>query len=157
IHSRNDWMVEGKYGLFTHYSTLTYPFRGDQMAYKNWEWGVNLFDVPAYADAVEQTGAKWVVFTLAHGGVFWPAPSRTIDRLLPNRTTKRDLVMEIADELDKRGVRLGLYFNWSPGDLPWREACGMNEESNRRLSDNYAALFEETSRRYGRKVWGFPY
>jgi len=157
LHSTHGWMVEGKYGLFTHYSTLTYPFHGDQMAYKNWEWGVNLFDVQAYADAVAETGAKWVVFTLAHGNVYWPGPSRTLDRLLPGRTCKRDLLMELANVLEKRGVRFSLYFNWSPGDLPWREACGMNDETGERLGDSFASLFEETSRRYGRKVWGFVY
>ena len=157
MHVKHGWMVEGKYGLFTHYSTWSYPFQGNQVAAKNWEWGIDLFDVGAYADAVEQTGAKWVVFTLAHGGVYWPAPSRTLDRLLPGRTTKRDLLMELADALERRGIRLTLYFNWSPNDLSWREASGMNDESNQRVGDSFAALFEETSRRYGRKIGGFPY
>jgi len=157
LHSKHDWMVEGRYGLFTHYSALTYPFRGNQMAYKNWGWGVNLFDVQAYVDAVEQTGAKWVVFTLAHGKVDWPGPSRTLDRLLPGRTCKRDLLAELADALEKRGIRFSLYFGWGFADPPWLEACGMNDESSERVGDSFASLFEETSRRYGKQIWGFVY
>ena len=67
LHSSNQWMVEGKYGLFTHFSPLTYPFHGDRMAYTNWQWGVDTFDVRAYADAVEAAGARWVILTTSTG------------------------------------------------------------------------------------------
>ncbi len=157
LHSSHQWMVDGKYGLFTHFSPLTYPFHGDRMAYTNWQWGVDLFDVQAYADAVEATGARWVILTTSHGVVFWPGPNRTIDSLLKGRTCRRDLIQELANELGKRGIRFMLYFHFGATDHLWRQAVGMNDEDSTRMAENFAALFEETSRRYGEKLWGFPY
>jgi hypothetical protein len=90
LRSSNDWMVAGKYGLFTHFSPLTYPFHGGKMAFTSWQWGVDLFDVAAYADAVEKTGAKWVIFTTSHGMVFWPGPNRAGERPhVPSRPATR--------------------------------------------------------------------
>lgn len=157
LHSSHRWMVEGKYGLFTHFSPLTYPFHGTEMAFKRWQWGVESFDVRAYADAVEETGAKWVLFTTSHGLMYWPGPNRTIDQRLPGRTSKRDLIMDLADELGRRGVRLCLYLHFAATDAPWRKAAGFDDESNARMADTFAGLLEETSRRYGKKLWGFPY
>ncbi|MGH9664084.1 MAG: alpha-L-fucosidase, partial [Bryobacteraceae bacterium] len=140
-----------------HFSPLTYPFHGSEMAYTNWRWGVDLFDVTAYADAVEKTGARWVIFTASHGMVFWPGPNRTIDRLVRGRTCRRDLLQELAHELSKRGIRLCLYFHFGATDHRWREAVGINDPNQARMADNFAALFEETSRRYGHDIWGFAY
>lgn len=45
------------------------------------------------------TVAAWVVFTATHGLHYWPGPSQTIDRLLPGRTCRRDLIGKLADAL----------------------------------------------------------
>ena len=76
---------------------------------------------------------------------------------MPGRTCRRDLISDLANELGKRGIRLCLDFHFGATDHPWRQAVGMNDGDSIRMAENIASLFEETSRRYGEKVWGFPY
>lgn len=154
LRSSIDWMVKGKYGLFTHWSPLTYPLHGDVQAVDNYQWGVDNFDVKAYVDMVVETGASWVVFTTAHGFHFWPAPNKTLDRILPGRTSKRDLIMEIADALAEKDIRLMLYYHHGRGDREYMAASGMFDENPTRWFDNVTELHEEVSRRYGPKLWG---
>ena len=116
LKSNTQWMVDGKYGLFIHWSLLTYPLHGDQQAYKTFEWGVNTFDVEAFAEMVQETGASWVTFTTCHGRQMFPAPIKALDNVLSGRTTKRDLIAELADALNKRNIRFLLYYNFSGGD-----------------------------------------
>jgi hypothetical protein len=76
---------------------------------------------------------------------------------VPGRTCRRDLILDLADELGKRGIRLCLYFHFGATDHPWRQAVGMNDGDSSRMAENISSIFEETSRRYGEKLWGFPY
>jgi len=121
---------------------------------------VSLFGVEAFADAVEQTGAAWVCFTATHGEMYWPGPSKTLDRILPGRTTKRDLIGELADALRRRGIRLMLYYHWcvhSAHNEAWARAAGAWDEDPHRWFDNMAAFFREISLRYGTRIEGFGY
>jgi hypothetical protein len=81
------WMVEGKYGLFVHWSPLSYAFHGEEPRSEWHQKAVEMFDVDVFADAVERTGASWLMFTVTHGGFYWPGPSDAIDAVLPGRTT----------------------------------------------------------------------
>jgi len=152
LRSDTGWMVEGKYGLFTHWSPLCYPLHGDVQTRERYQRAVDAFDVGAYVEMVERTGAAWVVFTTSHGPHYWPGPNRTIDRILPGRTCRRDLIGELADALARRRVRLMLYYHTGCGDEPWAEAAGMLDADPRKYFDNLVALHEEASRRYGRRV-----
>ncbi len=150
-----DWMVEGKYGLFITWGPLTYPLHGDSLAYKNYEWGVDVFDVNAFADMVEETGAAWVTFGTSHGAFYFPAPIKAIDKVLPGRTTKRDLIGELADELAKRNIKLTLYSHsgWSEQfDKEWPQAVGFYDQTPDRWFDNMEAIYRELSLRYGKRV-----
>ncbi len=40
-----------------------------------------------------------------------PAPIKAIDDILPGRTSERDLIGELANALDKRGVKLIIYYH----------------------------------------------
>lgn len=150
------WMIEGKYGLFTHWSLLTYPLYGDKKAYETFEWGVNKFDVEAYADAVAETGASWVIFTTCHGMQMFPAPLKTLDDVMPGRTTKRDLIAELADALNKRNIKLLLYYNLSPGD-DISIKLGINSGNPERWFKYLIDLAREISLRYGKKIAGWGY
>ena len=154
LRSSTDWMAEGKYGLFVHYSPLIWPLYGNTRACDNWQWGVELFDVEAFADAVEQTGAAWVLFTVNHRLSYYPFPSKVIDRILPGRTCKRDLIMEIADALAKKNIRLTLYFQYGRDDTQWHKAVGMMDRDPTRWFENEIAIATQISQRYGRKVSG---
>ncbi len=148
------WMTEGKYGLFTHWSPLCYPLYGDIRADQTYEEGVNRFDIDAYVEKVVETGAAWVVFTTAHGPQFWPGPNKTLDRILPGRTAKRDLIGELADALEEKNIRLMLYYHHGRGDEEYMKASGMLDPDPSRWFNNVIAMHREISGRYGKKLWG---
>lgn len=149
------WMIEGKYGVFTHWSLLSYPLYGDQRARETFEWGVNTFDVEAYADKIEEIGASWVIFTTCHGGQMFPAPIKTLEDVIPGRTTKRDLIAEIAEALNKRNIKLLLYYNFSPNG---KVAEKLGADKNSEEWFQYLIDFvREVSLRYGKSIAGWGY
>jgi hypothetical protein len=157
LKSNTQWMVDGKYGLFIHWSLLTYPLYGDQQAHETFEWGVNTFDVEAFAEMVEETGASWVTFTTCHGRQMFPAPIKTLDKLLPGRTTKRDLISALAGALNRRNIKLLLYYNFSGGDTEFAEVVGMNDENPQKWFQYLNDFSSEISERYGKKIAGWGY
>ena len=149
------WMIEGKYGIFTHWSLLSYPLYGDKKARETFEWGVNKFDVEAYANKIEETGASWVIFTTCHGGQMFPAPIKTLNDVLPGRTTERDLIAEIAEALNKRNIKLLLYYNFSPNEKKKKK---LGADKNPEKWFQYLIDFvREVSLRYGKSIAGWGY
>ncbi|WP_283432501.1 alpha-L-fucosidase [Neorhodopirellula lusitana] len=98
------WMVDGKYGLFVHFSSSA-----------QYHDRVATFDVDAFVEQVVEIGASWVCFTCSHGAHYWPGPSKTIDELKPGFTCERDLIRELIDALAKHDIRLMLYYNPNSG------------------------------------------
>ncbi|WP_411827515.1 alpha-L-fucosidase [Luteolibacter sp. AS25] len=162
IKGDSSWMVEGKYGLFVHFSANMYGWEGNK---KRGEWfqeSVKMFDVKHFADQVERTGAAWVNFTATHQGFYWPAPSKAVDAVQPGRTTERDLLMEIIDELDSRGIATLFYLHSGYNGFdpaPWRKALGADYGAAdvSKFNDNMVAILRECSLRYGEKLKGFGY
>ena len=154
------WMVDGKYGIFVHWSAQS---RGFNIAEKRADWfqkSVEMFDVKVFADAIERTGAAWVTFTATHQGFYWPGPNAALDKISPGRTAERDLLGEIIKELDQRGIRTMFYLHTGYNGYDpevWREAVGGNEPDGKRFSKNIEAILRECSLRYGDKLMGFGY
>jgi len=144
-----DWMAESKYGLFVHFSPVSYASYGETLLKDQYQEMVNIFDVEAFADTVAETGAAWVCLTTTHGAHYWPGPSETIDRILPGRTCKRDLIRELIDALAKHDIRLMLYYYFCPNDNKWTEAVGMKNPNSLTFVNNIESLFREVSIRYG--------
>ncbi|WP_162025959.1 MULTISPECIES: alpha-L-fucosidase [unclassified Lentimonas] len=162
IKGDSSWMVEGKYGLFVHFSANMYGWNRNEKRADWFQESVKMFDVQHFADQVERTGAAWVTFTATHQGFLWPAPSQAVDAVMPGRTTERDLLMEIIDELAERGIATLFYLHSGyngvdPG--PWREALGADYGAAdvSRFNDNMVAILRECSLRYGKKLKGFGY
>ena len=89
-----DWMIQAKYGLMFHW----FPEAVDQNNnHVPLDQMVRDLNVPAFADMVAQTGAGYVLFAMRHSQPW------------PNETTERDLVLEIADALNARGIKLMIY------------------------------------------------
>jgi len=154
MRSDTRWLIDGKYGLFVHWAPKCYPFHGETRAYDNWQWGVDRFDVGAFCDMVEAAGAAWVLFTMDHQEDYFAFPSAAADSILPGRTSDRDLIGELADALEARGVRLMLYYQYGVYDTAWQKAVGMLDASFERWFDNELALLSEVALRYGTKLAG---
>ncbi|MCY4154411.1 MAG: carbohydrate-binding protein [Gammaproteobacteria bacterium] len=157
---------KGTWGLFVHHSPWgTYPHQSgthkDGGTYTaeqtqlddNWEKFVNDFEVPLFVDAVESMGASYVAWTIFHAFAWFPGPSKVIDDIMvdvtPKRTTERDLMKELGNELEARGMRLLFYFHPGKDDGKWREKSGYDDIPNARVyHNNIINLHTEWASRY---------
>lgn len=147
------WMRQAGYGLMAHWTSESCPRSGPRRPYAE---AVKAFDVGRFADQVQATGAGFLVFTTSHAEMYFPAPIEALDRILPGRTTERDLVAELAKALEGRGIKLMLYYHLgSASDPVWLRACGFWETDTRKLFGNWTAVVGEIGQRYGSRLVGW--
>lgn len=156
------WMA-GQYGVSIHFYEWFYP------AY-TYGQAVESFDVVKYADQVKATGAKWVMFGLQQNFRNLPAPNLKYEELTLRSRAEyssadgRDLVGELADALNAKGIKLILY--WMAGgyfgkDPQAREIASrigwdtVAAKATPAFTANTSAMLEEYSKRYGAKVSGW--
>ena len=87
-----------------------------------------------------------------------PAPSAAIDRIAPGRTTRRDLIGDLADACHARGLRFILYYNHScnsADDSAWEHAVGYHAADKGRLVTNLLSILSELGARYGSRLDGW--
>ena len=137
------WMVDGKYGLFVHFSSSA-----------QYQARVKTFDVDAFVEKVVEIGASWVCFTCSHGAHYWPGPSKTIDQLKPGFTCERDLIRELIDALGEHDIRLMLYYNPNSGIKQlYGNTYDNGEEPDPTGYFNFLeSHFREVSLRYGKDL-----
>ena len=152
-----DWMRDGKYGIHIKYLNAI-PRGGTTIAEFN-QW-VNAFDVDAFGEAVEQTGASWVIWPL--GRTWFNSPNATLESFVGDFTSDRDLPFEIYDVLHERGIRLMLYAACDKAktdeDRAGKVALGWNGDDNNYTStfvDNWSDVLKVWSDRYGKKISGW--
>ncbi len=119
------WMNEGRYGIFLHYQyriLLGYSIKTEpqfpnpsQMTAEGWNRFVDGFDVKGFAQQMVDAKVAWVLFCLDDHYFAWPcAPNPAFSDYTgyaPGRKcSRRDLILELADALNARGVKLICYF-----------------------------------------------
>jgi hypothetical protein len=166
--SETDWFSAAGHGVFTHYlDTLQNQFARNSLG-KNSTWTecVDEFDADAYAADAAATGAKYAFITVMQGSQFMIAPNSVFDRYtgyLPGEAcARRDLVLDIWTALNKRGLRLGLYFTGGGPRRDPKAARGMavgpdaaGHAINLEFVRRWSAVLREYSTRYGKKVFGW--
>jgi alpha-L-fucosidase-like protein len=125
VSSDTDWMRQAKFGIFVHYqyrimlgySVATNPSfpKTEEMSAAGWNRFVDGFDVAGFAKQMGEAKVGWVVFCLDDHYFAWPcAPNKTFDEFTGfapgEKCSRRDLIMELADALNARGVKLIVYF-----------------------------------------------
>lgn len=146
------WMADSKYGLMITWSAASQPRTGPKLPYAE---AVQTFDVNSFADTIAATGAGFVVFSTSWADYYFPAPIHAIDRILPGRTTQRDLIADLADALNARGVKLMLYYHAGHGDKDWWVRTGYREPDKTAYFNNWEAIVQEIGLRYGNKLAGY--
>lgn len=140
-----DWMAKAGYGLMFHWNDGAAPRHGPRKPYKD---AVRDFNVEAFADMVAETGAGWVIFTSNHGTPHCPAPIEAWEKLFPGQTTERDLIGEMADALNQRGIELMLYFA--------SHVLGrLGKVDRQQYMDAHKAVFRAFGERYGERLAGY--
>lgn len=157
MRQQADWFKEAGYGLMFQWTNRATPPKGQV---KPWEEKVNDFDVAAFADMVQESGAGYVVWSITWGQQYISAPIASVDRIIPGRTTKRDLLGEMAEALHQRGVKLIFYYHYGYDcghsiDADWMTAAGGYEADKTKLFQNLHAILTEVGDRYGDKFSGW--
>ena len=150
--SRTDWFHEAGFGLFVHWTPRSLPQYGEQKPHAQ---AILDFDLDTFVSQVVESKAKFVFFTISHAHMHLPFPLPELDEIVPNHTSSRDLIGEMADALEKHGIKLMVYFN---GD-----GC-MDPEWNvptKTYTDGFAhaeycyKIAEAVSKKHGKKINGW--
>ena len=140
-----DWFVKAGYGVMFHWDASSQPRLGPQKSYAE---AVREFDVEAFTNMVEDTGAGYVLFRLNGRDPHCPAPIAAWEKIHPGWTTQRDLIADLADALGKRGIKLTAY-------IASNVLGKLNLVSQKELVDIHEKILTEIGLRYGKKLAGY--
>ena len=152
-----DRCAQKGYGMMFHWTSQSCPLYGER---KDYEQAVSDFDTEAFAEQAETAGASYVFLTANHAVRTFPAPLETWEEYFPGFTTKRDLIEDLYRSLEKRGIALMLYINFTAAYMA-SPYYGSEQPNDMDLStyDHYTKLcvdiFNEIGNRYGEKIKGF--
>ena len=156
-----DWLAKCRLGIGVHWTAQTVPKQGTPLPFQK---AVERFNLEGFIQAVEYSGADYVLFTAAHALQMLPAPHPVIDKILPGRTCKRDLIQELADALAAKGKSLLVYYNHSCNhqqDRPWEKAVGYHGRNKEPFAKNLMDIIGHMAQRYKDRIkaWWFdsPY
>lgn len=159
-----DWFSRAGYGVFVHYlgdlqnNAAEVHSLGRETS---WDKCVREFDTRRFADAMEEAGASYVIFTMHQRTRFLIAPNTTFDRLSGYRSGEacatRDLVADLHRALHRKNIPLLLY--WT-GDGPREDpkagpAFGWTGKVSTEYVRKWASVVQEYGERYGDKVAGW--
>lgn len=158
FRSDTRWLAGAKFGFMCQCGEWSYPRQGP---HKPWPEMVNDFDIPRFVSMVESTGAGYVVWSATWATYFFPAPIKAIDRILPGRTSRRDLIGEMADALGKRDIRLILYYHLGHDTAydngAWWSRNWVSENDKRLFVHNWCSIISEVGKRYGDRLAGWMF
>jgi hypothetical protein len=161
LRANTDWLAKCRYGVGVHWTAQTVPRRGPPLAFQK---AVDAFDVKRFVDQLAYAGADYVLFTSTHALQMLAVPHPVIDKILPGRTCKRDLIAELADGLAAKGMLLLVYYNHSCNgkqDAAWEQAVGYHDRDKTRFAQNLVEIIGWMGDRYKDKIkaWWFdsPY
>ncbi|MDF7798638.1 alpha-L-fucosidase [Pontiellaceae bacterium B1224] len=157
MRTQPDWFKDAGYGLMFQWTNRATPPTGK---IKEWEQKVNDFDLDQLMDLVNASGASYVVWSITWGNQYISAPVESLDAILAGRTTRRDLLGEMAERLHEKGVRLIFYYHYGyecyhSQDKEWLEAAGGYKADKTELYVNWKSIISEVGARYGDKLDGW--
>ena len=107
LSGQERWLAQSHYGLMFHYEAFK------SHSSKSYNQAIDSFEVVRFAEAVESSGADYIIFVIGQHWGKYCAPNSAYEKLLGVSngvwTSRRDLIMEIGQELAKRNIKLILY------------------------------------------------
>ncbi len=149
------WFVKAGYGVMFHWTDSTEPRDGTKKPYAE---AVSAFDVDAFAKLIDEIGAGYVLFTVNHAHAHCPGPIKSWEAIHPGLTTQRDLIGDMAEALQKKGIKLLLYIN-SPtltklGGIGTTGLYNLTF-SEQQFTEIHKNVLSEIGARYGKKLAGY--
>ena len=157
MRQKPDWFRNAGYGLMFQWTNRATPPEGP---IKPWEEKVNDFDLDGFISTVEESGAAYVLWSVTWGNQYISAPIQSLDAIIKGRTTRRDLLGEMADALHARGIKLIFYYHYGYDcnhsiDADWMKASGGYKADKTEFYKNWMAIVSEIGDRYGDKLHGW--
>jgi hypothetical protein len=140
-----EWLSKAGYGLMFHWTSQSIGTNG---TIKPFDQAVADFPLDQFVEMVAATGAGYVLFTVGHAQPYCPAPLSSWEKYHPGKTTKRDLIAEMAQALNAKGIKLMCYF---PTHVIGKYPKASGTEFTQMTSD----ILKEFGERYGEKVAGY--
>jgi hypothetical protein len=140
--NRAAWMAEGRFGVMTHY--LPTPPPGSRTERQVWlDRTVDAFDLDGYLRQFDATGADWLIFPLMQNNGALICSNSVVVPQCELLTSRRELLMELAQQLHQRGKRLLLYL---PSDLEpsIQGRAGVKSEDYRAWYLSFVRAYSET-------------
>lgn len=78
-----------------------------------WPRLIDEHNMEKFADMVQSTGAGYVIWSNVWRSYYLPAQFQAIEQIMPGHSSKRDLIGELADASNRRGIELMHYCNGS--------------------------------------------
>ena len=161
--NRAAWMRDAKWGVMSHYlADWKARESGEKISVKKWNEMINNFNVDDLVDQLKSVGAGYFIFTIGQNSGYFLSPNKTYDKITgitPSKCSNRDLISDLADALNKRGIKLIVYLpSGAPaGDKTAREALKWKNGPyrNKEFQINWQNIIREWSIRWGKKVAGW--
>jgi len=142
LNPNTRWLREAKWGLFSHFLASHSEGLPEGMNEKRWNKKVNSFQIEKCGDQLTELKVPYFFITLGRGA-YYCSPNSTYERLFGpsgGKLSERDLVTELAEELNSRGIKLGVYLG----------AIGRGDSEDKQQM--YREVIKEWSKRWGESV-----
>ena len=117
-----DWFVDAKFGLFLHYGLYSLLGRHEWVQYREKihiaeyaklkdDFTAENFDADFITDLALEANMKYVNITTRHHDSFCLFDSKYTDFKSTNSPAKRDLIQELSQQCQKKGLGLCLYYS----------------------------------------------
>ncbi len=122
------WFAQAQFGLFMHYGVYSLLGRHEWVMYREViplteyeklkeRFTAENFDADFITDLALEAGMKYVNITSRHHDSFCLFNSQVSDYTSTHSPAKRDLIAELAEQCDRKGLGLFLYYSYA---LDWR-------------------------------------
>ena len=171
------WMRQAKFGIFMHYqhrillgySIATKPSfpKASEMTAEQWNQFVDGFDVKGFAQQMADAKVGWVMFCIDDHYYAWPcSPNKAFDEYTGfkpgEKCSRRDLIAELADALNAKGVKLICYFAGLNGYMKEpKVTAGLLDDGNNQTAPSAEgrarrlAILKEYAGRFQGKIAGW--
>ncbi|HEX7961695.1 MAG TPA: hypothetical protein VF493_17370, partial [Terriglobales bacterium] len=107
--NRADWMAQARWGVMTHY-LADWKSRDYNIDMNVDEWNklIDKFDVEKLADQLQSAGVSYYQISIGQNSGYYLSPNATYDKIVgtkPSKLSRRDLVADLYEALNKRGIK----------------------------------------------------
>jgi len=140
-------LTDTGHGVGVRWTSRTVPRKGKP---KPFDRAVAAFDAKAFVNAAASTGAGHLMWAVCGRDFRLCCPNAAVDGLIKGRTSRRDLVMDVADAAAAKGMKLMLGMDLGLREKPWQAVGGAENKT-------ICSVVAELGKRYGKKViaWWF--